>query len=95
MKVILGMVQIRGNVAKSGRPRDIEVLNEYQIWVIQYAIKVAGARRPMYWPETNYAQAINRYAYLLRKIGITKRNADCVGDSLRAEFAENTALALR
>ncbi|MFK4554585.1 hypothetical protein ABH944_006245 [Caballeronia udeis] len=33
------------------------------------------------------------YYYCLRKIGITKKNADVCGHGLRAEFAENCAIA--
>ena len=84
---------IRANVAKSGRDRDIEILEEFQREALHHAKKITGKGKILGWEGLSYEQAINKYNYLMgKRLGITGRFADCVGHGLRAEFAENMAL---
>jgi integrase len=83
---------LRDNVAKSGKDRDVPIFHPIQRAFLDHAKKVAGRGRPLGWPVRTFAQNENRYAYLMRKLGITRLDADCVGHGLRAEFAENLAL---
>ena len=88
-------VMLRGNITKSGRDRDIEIVNDFQHYCLDHAKKVAGRGGRLGWPGKTYEQSVNHYNYLMsKKLGITGANADCVGHGLRAEFAEDMALRL-
>ena len=88
-------VMLRGGITKSGRDRDIEIVDEFQRYALDHAKKIAGRSCRLGWPGKTYLQAVNHYNYLMaRKLGITGADADCVGHGMRAEFAENLALQL-
>ncbi|WP_454909550.1 phage integrase N-terminal domain-containing protein [Variovorax gossypii] len=90
----VGCLQLRDNVAKSGKNRDILIEHPFQRAMLEHAKRVAGKGRYLGWPGRTFAQNEAKYAYHLRKIGITGRDADVVGHGLRAEYAENSALML-
>ncbi len=85
---------IRDNVGKSGKDRDIPIIHPFQRIALEHAKRVAGKRRHLGWPGKTIPQNLGKYAYHMRKIGITGLDTDCVGHGLRAEFAENMALLL-
>lgn len=86
---------LRGSVSKSGRDRDIEIVDPFQRYALDHAKKIARRGEALGWPRMTYKQAVNHYNYLLaKKLGITGANADCVGHGLRAEFSENLAMLL-
>ncbi len=88
-------VMLRGSTCKTGRDRDVEIVDPFQRYCLDHAKKIAGRGRPLGWAGKTYKQAVNHYNYLLgKKLGITGKDADCVGHGLRAEFAENMALRL-
>ena len=86
---------LRGGITKSGRDRDIEIVDDFQRYCLDHAKKIAGRGGRLGWPGKTYLQSVNHYNYLMsKKLGITGADADCVGHGLRAEFAENMALLL-
>ncbi|MFZ4860432.1 MAG: hypothetical protein ACOYL3_29080, partial [Desulfuromonadaceae bacterium] len=86
---------IRGSVAKSGRDRDIQIEDPFQRYCLDRAKKVAGKNQALGWSGLTYQQAMERYNYYLRhRLGITGKDANCVGHGLRAEFVENEFLRL-
>ena len=88
-------VTLRGGITKSGRDRDIEIVDDFQRYCLDHAKKIAGRGGRLGWPGKTYQQSVNNYNYRMgQKLGITGANADCVGHGLRAEFAENMALRL-
>ena len=88
-------VMLRGSVSKTARDRDIEIVDPFQRFCLDYAKKIAGRGRHLGWEGMTMRQAQNHYNYLMgKKLGITGKDADCVGHGLRAEFAENMALRL-
>ena len=88
-------LMLRGSVSKSGRDRDIDIVHGFQRFALDHAKKVARRGHPLGWAGRTYVQSVNRYNYLMsKKLGITGRDADCVGHGLRAEFSENLALML-
>ena len=88
-------VMLRGGITKSGRDRDIEIVDDFQRYALDHAKKIAGRGGRLGWPGKTYLQSVNHYNYLMsKKLGITGADADCVGHGLRAEFAENLALRL-
>jgi site-specific recombinase XerC len=89
-----GHLELRDNVAKSGKNRNIPIEHPFQRAVLEHAKRIAGKGRYLGWPGRTFAQNEAKYAYHLRKIGITGRDADVVGHGLRAEYAENSALML-
>jgi hypothetical protein len=62
--------------------------------MLEHAKRVAGGGRHLGWPRRTFEQNQGRYAYYMKKIGISGRDSDCVGHGLRAEFAENMALLM-
>ena len=88
-------VMLRASVSKSGRDRDIEIVDAFQRYCLDHAKRIARRGHPLGWPGRTFKQSVNHYNYLMaKKLGITGVNADCVGHGLRAEFAENMALRL-
>ena len=88
-------LMLRGSVSKTSRDRDIDIIHAFQRSALDHAKKIARRGHPLGWPGKTYAQSVNHYNYLMgKKLGITGRDADCVGHGLRAEFAENMALSL-
>ena len=88
-------VMLRGGITKSGRDRDIEIVDDCQRYALDHAKKIAGRGGRLGWPGKTYQQSVNHYNYLMgKKLGITGADANCVGHGLRAEFAENLALRL-
>ena len=88
-------VMLRGSVCKTARDRDIEIVDPFQRHCLDHAKKIAGRGRHLGWEGKTYKQAVNHYNYLMgKKLGITGKDADCLGHGLRAEFAENMALRL-
>ena len=88
-------LMLRGSVSKTSRDRDIDIIHDFQRYALDYAKKIARRGHPLGWAGKTYAQSVNHYNYLMaKKLGITGRDADCVGHGLRAEFAENMALLL-
>lgn len=86
---------LRGSVSKTARDRDIEIFDPFQRYALDYAKKIARRGHSLGWAGNTYAQSVNHYNYLMsKKLGITGRDADCVGHGLRAEFSENMALLL-
>ena len=86
-------LMLRGSVSKSGRDRDIEIVDPFQRYCLDHAKKIAGRGRHLGWEGLDLKQAQNRYNYYMgKKLGITGKDADCVGHGLRAEFTENLAL---
>ena len=86
---------LRGSVSKSGRDRDIEIIDPFQRHCLDHAKKIARPGATLGWPRKTYKQSVNHYNYLMaKKLGITGAHSDCVGHGLRAEFSENMALRL-
>lgn len=86
---------LRGSVSKSGRDRDIEIVDVFQRYALDHAKSIARRGEALGWPRMTYKQAVNHYNYLMaKKLGITGADADCVGHGLRAEFSENLAMLL-
>lgn len=86
-------IKIRGNIAKNGRERDIEIIHPLQLAAIDHAKKTAGRGKELGgWSKHDYKQAYRKYGHLMEKLGITREDADVVGHGLRAEFSENMAL---
>lgn len=84
---------IRQNMAKSGKDRDIPIEHPFQRICLEHAKRLCRSKDDFLgWPGKTYEQNVNRYNYLMRCIGITGRNSDCVGHGLRAEYAENISL---
>lgn len=87
------LLLIRQNMAKSGKDRDVPIEHPFQRVCLEHAKRLCKGRDDhLGWPERTYEQNINRYNYLMRRLGITGRDSDCVGHGLRAEYAENIAL---
>ena len=88
-------LMLRGSMSKTRRDRDIDIVDDFQRYALDHAKKIARRGHPLGWAGRTYVQSVNRYNYLMsKKLGITGRDADCVGHGLRAEFAENMALLL-
>jgi hypothetical protein len=85
--------------AKNGRERLIEIEHEEQRIVLDAIKAIVTVRGRLGWDKTGHgkqttlAKNVQHYYYCLRKIGITKKNADVCGHGLRAEYAENCAIA--
>jgi integrase len=85
--------------AKNGRERFIEIEHPEQRVLLDELKKATTVRGWLGWTKTGHGKPatldknIQRYYYYLRKIGITKKNADVCGHGLRAEYAENCAIA--
>jgi len=87
------LLLIRQNMAKSGKDRDVPIEHPFQRVCLEHAKRLCQSRDDFLgWPERSYEQNVERYKYLMKKIGITGRDSDCVGHGLRAEYAENIAL---
>lgn len=87
------LLLIRQNMAKSGKDRDVPIEHPFQRVCLEHAKRLCPQRDAhLGWPERSYEQNVNRYNYLMRRIGITGRDSDCVGHGLRAEYSENIAL---
>lgn len=85
-------IKIRGNIAKNGRERDIEIIHPLQLAAIDHAKKIAGRGKALGWEKQDHKQNYNKYSYLMKTLGITKEDADAIGHGLRPEFSENMAL---
>ena len=91
-------IEIFPGQAKGGRPRLIAIQNEAD----RSALDLVKNRTPkgevLGWPfQDNGAvaslhQNIRRYEYLLRSIGLSKKDLGVTGHGLRAQFAENRML---
>jgi site-specific recombinase XerC len=85
---------------KGSRERFLEIEHDEQRIVLDALKKFTTVRGRLGWDKTGHGKPatlesnIQHYYYCLRKIGITKKNADVCGHGLRAEFAENCAIAL-
>jgi integrase len=84
---------------KGGRDRFLEIEHDEQRIVLDALKEFTTVRGRLGWDKTGHGKPatlesnIQHYYYCLRKIGITKKNADVCGHGLRAEFAENCAIA--
>ncbi len=85
---------IRDNIGKSGKDREIPIMDPFQRTMLEHAKRVAGRGRHLGWPGRTFKQNEDKYSYHMKKIGITGRDADCVGHGLRAEFSENMSMQL-
>lgn len=85
--------------AKNGRMRDVDIYTEGQRYALELAKSICKSKlQPLGWLETKRGKTATleqnekRYNECMRKIGITKRDAEVTGHGLRAQFAENAAL---
>ncbi|MGX7002324.1 site-specific integrase [Caballeronia sp. KNU42] len=84
---------------KGSRERLIEIEHEEQRIMLDALKGFTTVRGRLGWDKTGHGKPatlksnIQHYYYCLRKIGITKKNADVCGHGLRAEYAENCAIA--
>jgi site-specific recombinase XerD len=89
-------LNVRENIAKGGKPRDIEIregeFGQMQLRVLEYAKQHCKRGETMAWPEMSLKQAERRYFYLCERVGLTKRNSGMTGHGLRAGFAEDMML---
>lgn len=83
---------LRNNMTKNGKDRDVPIEHPFQRIAIEHAKRITRKDEFLGWPGHTYDQNVARYKYLMRKIGITGKDSDCVGHGLRAEYAENIAL---
>lgn len=83
---------LRHNMTKNGKDRDVPIEHPFQRVAIEHAKRLTGKDEYLGWPGHTYEQNVARYKYLMRRIGITGKDSDCVGHGLRAEYAENIAL---
>ncbi|RYF52128.1 MAG: hypothetical protein EOO38_01295 [Cytophagaceae bacterium] len=85
---------------KGGRPRDVFIDTDAQRAILELIKSKLKKNETLGWThrpngqlaDLKYSKA--RYYRLMRKLGITKEQADVVGHGLRAQFAENSALLL-
>lgn len=88
-------IRAEDNIGKGGKYRIIPVYHPLQRAVLDYAKGICKRGEAMGWPGRTLAQNQDRFKYLLRiKLKITRRDVDCVGHGLRAEFVENKAMQL-
>lgn len=84
---------IRQNMAKSGKDRDIPIEHPFQRVCLEHAKRLCKDRDDFLgWPDRTYQQNVRRYNHLMERLGISGKDADCVGHGLRAEYAENIAM---
>lgn len=85
--------------AKNGRERFLEFEHEEQRRVLDAVKAMTTVSGRLGWSKSGYGKDttlksnVQHYYYCLRKIGITKKNANVCGHGLRAEYAENCAIA--
>ena len=80
-------------MAKSGKDRDIPIEHPFQRVCLEHAKRLCKDRDDFLgWPDRTYQQNVRRYNHLMERLGISGKDADCVGHGLRAEYAENIAM---
>jgi integrase len=94
-------LNIRPNKGKGSLPRTIPIRTPDQRRALDHAKTLVGLNEHLGWPPVKADKRgplmkINeqKYNYLMRKLGLTKKQLGVTGHSLRAEFAEQTAIAL-
>ena len=89
-------LEIDGNIAKGGRKREIKMDGEYgkfQRWCLDEAKRICKKYDSMGWEGWTFDQSVTRYYNIARKLGFTKSEIGVCMHGLRAEFAENMAIA--
>lgn len=93
-------LQIEKGHGKGGRERKIRTLTSAQRALIDLVKQHIEPQEAMGWPLTkdgkcraSLEQNETRYKNYMSKIGMTKKDLGVTGHSLRAQFAENNALA--
>lgn len=79
---------------KGGRPRIVAISNEFQRAVTQVLkdfVRSRGGKPEEYLgsPDKTLLQNLNRFDYVLKSVGITKKDEGVTGHGLRAEYANN------
>lgn len=88
------------NHGKGGRARDIQALTPAQRELINHVKQRIPPNETLGWAfnrdgsKASLAQNIARYRNAMSRLGITKKFMGVTGHGLRAQFAENQALAL-
>lgn len=88
------------NHGKGGKARDVQTLTSAQRALIDYVKQRIPKNERLGWPynkdgsPATLKQNLARYRNLMSRLGITKRKMGVTGHGLRAQFAENQALAL-
>lgn len=88
-----GKILVRDNISKSGKERSIPIEHPFQRAALEYAKRIVNNKNDyLGWPNKSYKQNYHAYSYLLKTLGISGKDSDCVGHGMRAEYAENIAL---
>lgn len=76
---------------KGGRERVVPIENERQLDALRHARTVAGTSKKAHlgYPGLALEQAINRFAYIMRKFGIRKDGLGVTAHGLRHEYAND------
>ncbi|MFZ6774420.1 integrase domain-containing protein [Undibacterium sp. SXout7W] len=75
---------------KGGRPRRIDVINESDLDVIELAKQFINKKSKTTIPaEFTFAEWKNKYYYLLKKHGFTKKNLGVTAHGLRHQYMQN------
>lgn len=86
--------------AKGGRPRFIRIMTNEQRQVLDFVKSRVRKGEVLGWPHNRSGeratlkQNLRRYMNLMAAVGLTKKGMGVTGHSLRAQFAENSALLL-
>lgn len=88
------------NHGKGGKARDVQTLTSAQRALVDYVKQRVPKNERLGWPynkdgsPASLKQNLARYRNMMSRLGITKRKMGVTGHGLRAQFAENQALAL-
>ncbi len=82
-------------IAKNGRERPIQIRVQEQRAVLEFIKLKVGKDEYLGWSHTRWGKVATldsnyrRYQYLMRKLGITKKQVGVTGHGLRAGFSED------
>jgi hypothetical protein len=85
-----------GEITKNGRYREVAIregeYGQMQRQILDYAKGKCRRWESMAWPDVTLAQAEQRYYWLNRQLGLTKKDLGMTGHGLRAGHAEDIML---
>jgi hypothetical protein len=89
-------LELVGEITKNGRYREVAIregeYGQMQRQILDYAKGKCRRWESMAWPDVTLAQAEQRYYWLNRQLGLTKKDLGMTGHGLRAGHAEDIML---